>query len=172
MIISTLIIQWTQFYFNSRVFFEGKEIALHQIVKNNEKGKYVTNKEHYPSSKNITIEDIMSRQREQMAEIGEWALKFFEEFTEQEGFKKYDYRSISGIIALKERYGSKMVDNACKRALKFRGLSYKLVKNICEKGISDLPEYEDESYINEERTELYRDIREYDKLLEIGELQR
>jgi len=46
------------------------------------------------------------------------------------------------------------------------------VKNICEKGISDLPEYEDESYINEERTELYRDIREYDKLLEIGELQR
>ncbi|AZT91627.1 IS21 family transposase [Caldicellulosiruptor changbaiensis] len=154
-----------------RVFFEGKEIALHQIVKNNEKGKYVTNKEHYPSSKNITIEDIMSRQRDKMAEIGNWALEFFEEFIKREGFKKYDYRSISGIIALKERYGAETVDNACKRALKFGGLSYKVVKNICEKGISDLPEYEDESYVNEERTELYRDIREYNKLLEIGELQ-
>jgi len=35
-----------------------------------------------------------------------------------------------------------------------------------------LPVYEDESYINEEKTELYRDMREYDKLLEMGELQR
>ncbi len=155
-----------------RVFFEGKEIALHQIVKNNEKGKYVTNKEHYPSSKNITIEDILSRQRDKMAEIGNWALEFFEKFIKQEGFKKYDYRSISGIIALKERYGAEAVDNACKRALSFRGLSYKVVKNICEKGISDLPVYEDESYINEGTTELYRDIKEYNKLLEMGELQR
>ncbi|WP_083755760.1 IS21 family transposase [Caldicellulosiruptor saccharolyticus] len=137
-----------------------------------EMGKYVTNKEHYPSSKNITTEDILSRQRDKISEIGNWALKFFEEFIKQEGFKKYDYRSISGIIALKERYGAEAVDNACKRALKFGGLSYKVVKNICEKGISDLPEYEDESYINEEITELYRDIREYDKLLKIGELQR
>lgn len=63
------------------------------------------------------------------------------------------------------------MDNACKRALSFRGLSYKLVKNICEKGISNLPVYEDESYINEEGTELYRDIKEYNKLLEIRELQ-
>lgn len=153
-----------------KVFFEGKEIALHQIVSNNEKGIYVTKKEHYPLSKNITSEEIMSRQRDEMAKIGGNALKFFEEFFSQGGLKKYDYRSISGIIALKERYDIKTIDEACKRAVKFGALSYRVVKNICEKGVTDISIYEDQSYINEQRTELTRDMREYERLLEMGEL--
>lgn len=152
-----------------RVFFEGKEIALHEIEKN-QKGIYKTQKEHYPSSKSITSEQIMSRQRDEMAEIGPNALEFFEKFISQGGYKKYNYRGINGIIALKSKFDKGIIDDACRRALKFGGLSYKVVKSICEKGLSDVPMYEDVSYTNSQQTEITRDAKEYDKLLEIGEL--
>ena len=44
----------------------------------------------------------MSRERGKISEIGNWTLEFFKEFIKQEGFKKYDYKSINGIMALKK----------------------------------------------------------------------
>lgn len=53
-----------------------------------------------------------------------------------------------------------------RRALKFGALKYSVVKNICEKGLSDVPVYKDVSYINSQQTKITRDAKEYDKLFE------
>lgn len=48
-----------------RIFSNQKEIALHSI-RTNEKGKFLTDINHYPHSKNSTINEILSRQKEEM----------------------------------------------------------------------------------------------------------
>ncbi|MDK2800050.1 MAG: hypothetical protein PWP27_2622 [Clostridiales bacterium] len=45
-----------------KAFYKGKEIALHPVEKN-EKGKHITNKNHYPLHKDITNKDIKSSYR-------------------------------------------------------------------------------------------------------------
>ncbi len=89
-----------------RIFYQGKEIALHPLVKDS-KGQHITNKEHYPRHKTITPEEIKSRYREQMAEIGPHALEFFEKFLANSG-NKYSYRSIAGILSLRKKYDDKI----------------------------------------------------------------
>lgn len=146
-----------------KVFKNNKEIALHPVVKD-EKGIYVTNKSHYPKNKNITTEEIKSNYRAKMIEIGTDALKFFDAFIEN-SHDKYNYRAIAGILSLRKRYTDKAINDACLRAYTFGALKYKVVKNICEKGIENLPLNNNISYINEEETEMLRPLSEYTKLL-------
>jgi transposase len=153
-----------------KIYFNEKEIALHSLW-TGEKGNYITNNEHYPHSKNISSEDILSRQREEMKEIGVHALEFFEKFIQQENIKKYDYRSISGVLSLRKHYSNKLIDNACLRAISYDAYSYKIIKRICEKGIIDLPIETNASYINEYETDVSRSLNEYDKLITLGELK-
>lgn len=120
-----------------KIYHKDKEIALHSLVKDM-KGKYQTDKNHYPDKKTITTEEIKSRLREEMSQIGEQALRFYDSFMESAN-RKYEYRSISGILSLRKSYNNTIIDNACHRALTYGTLQYKTVKNICEKGIQHLP---------------------------------
>jgi hypothetical protein len=61
--------------------------------------------------------DILDRQRVEMTEIGPGAESFFEAFTRQKGLGKYDYRSITGVLALRKKYDRRTINEACKRAL-------------------------------------------------------
>lgn len=153
-----------------KIFFKEKEIALHSLC-TGEKGKYITDNEHYPYSKNISSEEILPRQREEMKQIGIHALEFFDNFIKQDNIKKYDYRSISGILSLRKQYNDFTLNQACLRANSYGALSYKVVKRICEKGIVDLPIGANTSYINEDTTYVTRDLSEYDKLIDLGELR-
>ena len=153
-----------------KIYFDQKEVALHTLW-GGEKGNYVTNKNHYPDYKNISIDEILSRQREEMANVGSNALAFFDAFTGKAGLKKYDYRTISGILALVRKYGTNAVDAACARAKYYDSLSYTTVRKICEKGIESLPLYENEACLNERATEFSRDLKEYVSLCELGVLQ-
>ena len=82
-----------------RIYYQGKEIAIHSVARD-VKGEFVTNKEHYPSFKNITQEEILASHREKMGRIGTGAAAFFEAFCETEAYHCHHYRSISGILAL------------------------------------------------------------------------
>ncbi len=121
-----------------KVYSCGKEIALHSLCED-AKGTYVTDKNHYPSTKTITREELLSRYREEMAKIGDGALAFLEEFKETSMYQCHHYRSISGILALRKRYGEEIVDRACARACHFGSISYQTVKKICESGLYALP---------------------------------
>lgn len=50
-----------------KIYHKDKEIALHSLVKDM-KGKYQTDKNHYPDKKTITTEEIKSRLREEMSQ--------------------------------------------------------------------------------------------------------
>lgn len=152
-----------------KVYLDQKEIALHSLC--DEKGKYVTNKDHYPHHKNITLTDILSRQRDEMAAVGPAALEFFDQFTGQNTLRKYDYRTISGILALRKKYDVSTIDAACARSVYYGSLSYTTVRKICEKDLTMLPVYANETYINEQIHELARDLAEYSALSELGEIQ-
>jgi transposase len=45
------------------------------------------------------------------------------------------YRSCLGIMRLEKKYSRERLENACKRALKVGGTSYRSVKSILEKGL-------------------------------------
>lgn len=153
-----------------KIYFKEKEIALHSLW-TGEKGNYVTDNKHYPNSKNISSEDILSRQREEMKEIGVYALEFFESFIKQGNLKKYDYRSISGILSLRKSYDDSLINNACLRAISYGAYSYRVIKRICEKVVIDLPVDTNTSYINKDETYVSRSLNEYDKLINLGELK-
>lgn len=153
-----------------KIFYKEKEIALHTVC-TDKKGTFITNNEHYPHSKNITSSEILSRQRNEMTEIGRNALKFFDEFLKVSDNKKYDYRSITGILSLRNIYSSEIIDKACARAYNYGVFTYRIIKKICEKGIIDLPLYDNQTYINRNTTEVTRNISEYNKLVGLGELR-
>jgi transposase len=152
-----------------KVYLDQKEIALHSLC--DEKGKYVTNKAHYPHHKNITLDDILSRQRDEMSAVGPSALEFFDQFTGQGSLKRYDYRTISGILALRKKYDPGIINAACARAAYYGSLSYTTVRKICEKDLTMLPVCTNETYINDQIHELARDLAEYSALSELGEIQ-
>lgn len=150
-----------------KIFHKDKEIALH-CVASTEKGQYVTNNSHYPHQKNITSQEILSRLKEDMTSIGQNAVIFFEKYLASSNHKKYDYRAIAGILALRKSYNIEIIDDACKRAVEYGALSYKTIKNICEKNLIALPINYNESYINPHITDVSRDLSEYDKLAGMG----
>jgi len=152
-----------------KIYMDQKEVALHTLW-TGEKGKCVTNKEHYPRHKNITLSEILSRQSEEMAAIGPAATAFFSEFTGNH-LKKYDYRTISGILALRKKYQHETIDAACARASYYGSLSYTTVRKICEKDLRMLPLDGNETYISEQTGEFARDLGEYALLSELGAIQ-
>ncbi len=121
-----------------KIYYSGKEIALHSLCEN-AKGVHVTDKSHYPSTKNITQEELLSSYREKMADIGNGALAFLEEFRNTQMYQCHHYRSISGILALRKKYGDAAVDKACARACHYGNITYRAVKKICESGLYNLP---------------------------------
>ncbi|MCX7710716.1 MAG: hypothetical protein N2484_12820 [Clostridia bacterium] len=147
-----------------KVFHKEKEIALHPLEKG-EKGKHITNKNHYPEHKNITSDSIKSIYREEMKRIGEHAAIFFERFLEDAG-NKYNYRTITGVLSLRKKYSDDVINNACHRAYTYNALRYKTVKNICDKGMVALPVATNESYVNPSETEISRPLWEYSKYLQ------
>ena len=150
-----------------KIYFKGEEIALHPLCKDL-KGEHITDNTHYPANKNITGKEILSRQQEEMKEIGENAFVFFQTFCNKGVMQKYDYRTISGILALRSKYKNVVIDKACKRALYYNSITYGTVKKICEKGLIALPVEHNESFVNEDVTEMARDLSCYTQLSLLG----
>lgn len=98
-----------------KIYHSGKEIALHSLCEH-AKGEHVTDKGHYPSTKNVSQEELLSSCRRKMAEVGNDAAAFLEAFKDTEMYQCHHYRSISGILALCKKYGDDAVDRACARA--------------------------------------------------------
>ena len=121
-----------------KVYYQGKEIALHSLAEG-AKGVHVTDKNHYPSTKTITQEELLSRYREKMSAIGDGALAFLEAFKNTEMYKCHHYRSISGILALRKKYDDEAINRACLRACHYGNITYRAVKKICESGLYALP---------------------------------
>ena len=121
-----------------RIYYKGKEIALHGMLEN-VKGEHSTDKGHYPHSKTVTHDEMMSGYQDKMREIGKGALRFFEAFRDADAYRVNQYRSIAGILSLRKRYGDEAVDTSCARACHYGNITYRAVKKICSSGLYSLP---------------------------------
>ncbi len=120
-----------------KVYFKGKEIAIH-ILNTSTKGSHTTDKNHYPSSKNITAADLLTKYRVEMEAIGTGAAEFLKLYEKSEAQGQY-HRVLAGIIALRKKYSDNIIDMACSRASYYGNVSYRTVKKICENGFEALP---------------------------------
>jgi transposase len=109
------------------IFKESTEIAVHQVSL--EKGVFVTMEGHkmpYKQEKGKNYYD------EKASLIGEDAVKFLASLREK--FPGYWYRTMEGVFHLEKVYGAEIVNKACRRAVQFKQLRYKAIKDICEGG--------------------------------------
>lgn len=152
-----------------KVFYKNDEIALHNLCRES-KGDHITNSGHYPESKNITTEEILSRQETEMKQIGNNALEFFHAFCRKGLIGKYLYHNISGVLALRKNYTDSVIDQACRRALYYNSINYGTVKKICERGLISLP-VDDQNVLedhDENGTEIARDLSHYQQMTALG----
>ena len=156
-----------------KVFYKNEEVALHNLRKES-KGDHITNTEHYPESKNITTEEILSRQETEMRQIGPHALEFFYAFCRKGLVGKYLYHNISGVLALRKNYTDSVIDQACRRALYYESIKYGTVKKICERGLISLPV--DDKHVTDEHdatdTDIARDLSHYQQMTILGVIGR
>lgn len=149
-----------------KIYHCGKEIALHSLCEN-AKGEHVTDKSHYPSTKTITQEELLSSYRQKMAAVGSGAVAFLEAFKDTEMYQCHHYRSISGILALRKKYGDDAVDKACARACHYGNITYRAVKKICESGLYNLP-LEEKTDKSAEVTSKIRNLSDYRRMTGLG----
>lgn len=126
-----------------------------------EKGKFITNKSHYPVYKVITESEYYSYYSNKMWQIGQNAKKYYEEMLKRLGYGCY--RAIRGIIGLVKRYGNHAVDKACKRAIMYDAYGYRIIKSICEKGLYEV-EIEQINCPNKYGGTFERPLGDYDTL--------
>lgn len=109
----------------------------------------------------------MSSYREKMALAGPGALAFLEAFKDTEMYQCHHYRSISGILSLRGKYGDDAVDRACARACHYGNITYRAVKKICECSLYNLPLEEKPKQVAEKNSNV-RNLSEYRKMTELG----
>lgn len=151
-----------------RIYGNNELLATH--LKLNSKGEFSTNPSHYPKYKVQTKTELQFSYRNKMQEIGPYALKFFDLILEKQ--QNYWGKPIYGVLKLKEKYGSQVIEKACMRAVTFNSIKYQTVKNICEKGLYDLPIDISQSLISTSSPEdSTRPLSEYQKLLCLKEVK-
>jgi len=114
-----------------KIFFKNQEIAVHQRLFS--KGEYQTNKSHYPEHKALSQTEYQFKQAKKMEEIGKNASSYFYKLIELH--PQHWGRLTRGIINLTKYHGNEAIDLACKRAITFEVYSYRVISNICKKGL-------------------------------------
>lgn len=130
-----------------KVFYQNTEIAIHPKAQGH--GNFVTNMNHYPKYKRYSQTEYQEKYQAKMAEVGPYAEQLFFAIVERQ---PYDWsRTIQGILSLVKDYSKEVVELACKRAIAYGALTYRVIKNICYNGSYNLPIEFD--YIREDSNE-------------------
>lgn len=152
-----------------RIYGNNELLGTH--LKLNSQGQFSTNPSHYPKYKVKTKTEHQLVYRNKMQEIGPYALQFFDLMLEKQ--LNFWGKPIYGVLNLNKKYGSKIIEKACMRAIHFDSIKYQTIKNICEKGLYNLPLETSESLITTTTNlkESTRPLSEYQKLLYLKEVK-
>lgn len=123
-----------------KIFHNNELIALH--TKSEDKGKFSTIAAHYPKYKNFTPDstEYLNAYENKMSQVGEYTKMMFSLIVKEH--PNLWYRTVRGILSLRDTYEDKVIELACKRAIYFSITQYSKIKSICESGCYtlDLPE--------------------------------
>jgi transposase len=120
------------------IYHNFERIALHK--RERRKYQYTTLEEHMPSHHKFYAEWTPERISRWAETIGMDVKKMVEGMMKERKHPEQAYKSSVGVISLSRKYGNDRVNNACQRALFFQCLSYRMVKNILEKGLDSQTE--------------------------------
>ncbi len=119
------------------VLFKNRRVASHK--RNHQQGLFTTLPEHMPKSHQRYLEWTPSRIIKWAANNGPNTEKLVTRIMENRPHPEQGFRSSLGIIRLANRYDPQRLEDACVRALRIKGYSYKSVKSILKNGLDQQP---------------------------------
>lgn len=119
------------------ILYNGKRIASH--MRDDSKGRHTTIKEHMPKTHRQYTEWTPSRIINWAGKIGKSTAEIVEIILNSREYPEQAYRSCLGILRLAKAYSNERVESACRRALIYKGYSYKSIKSIIENGLDKQP---------------------------------
>lgn len=122
-------VRWNDYLL--RIIYQGKQVTLHH--KDAGLGNYVTERNHLPDYKVYSETEYQAKYEALMASIGEWAHQYFTMLLEQK--ENYWFRTVRGILGLKEIYGQEAVNLSLKRAMYYQVVDIVTIKHILEKSL-------------------------------------
>ena len=132
------------------ILYNGKRIASH--MRDDSKGRHTTIKEHMPKTHRQYLEWTPSRIIDWAGKIGKSTAEIVEIILNSRKYPEQSYRSCLGILRLAKAYSNERLESACRRALVYKGYSYKSIKSIIENGLDKQPltESRGDLFINHE----------------------
>lgn len=124
------------------IYHEHIRIALH--TRKHKIGRYSTIPEHMPEA-HVAVKNGTDPLwlKKQASDIGQNVLEFTEVLLNKGLLTPQQFKSCQGVLSLARKYPKQRVDNACKRALEHKSITYKSVLGILEKNLdSHNPEQE------------------------------
>lgn len=119
------------------VLFKNRRVASHK--RSYQQGAFTTLPEHMPKSHQRYLEWTPSRIIKWAAQNGPNTEKLVTRIMENRPHPEQGFRSSLGIIRLAKHYEHQRLENACARALRIKGYSYKSVKSILKNGLDQQP---------------------------------
>jgi len=115
------------------VYFYHERIALHN--RNPSKGSYNTNADHLSSTHRFYSDWSPEFFKKKAGIHGKHVLGCIEEILKTGDYPEIGYKRAMGVIQLHKAYGSKRLDDACKRALRADAATYGRIKNILKNNL-------------------------------------
>ena len=115
------------------VYYNRQRIALHP--RNGSKGSYNTNKDHLSSTHKQYSDWSPEFFRNKATPHGSYVVACVGQIIAGVDYPEIGYKRAMGVIQLHRSYGSRRLDNACKRALQADAVSYKRIQNILKNNL-------------------------------------
>lgn len=126
----------TQIHYTSttvEVYYNHQRIALHQ--RNPRKGSYNTNRDHLSSTHKYYADWSPEFFKKKASFHGKNVAACIEKIIVSGDYPEIGYKRAMGLIQLHKAYGSKRLDNACKRAIQADAVAYQRIKNILKNNL-------------------------------------
>src|SRR5680860_239051 len=115
------------------VYYNHRRIALHS--RNPSKGSYNTNREHLSSTHKHYSDWSPEFFKNKAVPHGNNVAACVEQIIASVDYPEIGYKRAMGVIQLHRSYGSRRLDNACKRALQADAVSYRRIQNILKNNL-------------------------------------
>jgi len=118
------------------IYYKYERIAFHKRDRN--QNKYSTIKEHLPSAHRFVTEWNPGKFINWAESYGEDVREYIKEVLNNNQHMEQNYKSCIGILGLGKKYGKQRLVDACRRGLYYSNYSYRVIRNILEKGLDRL----------------------------------
>jgi hypothetical protein len=118
------------------IYREHEPVASHARAR--WRGQRLTHADHYPPEKVLGLYEEPGRLRAAAERVGPRTKEFIEELLGERPVDRL--RGAQGVLRLQKKHGTRRLEAACDRALRFEEIRYSTVKAILDRGLEDLAE--------------------------------